>query len=165
MKAFKSENLVFRKHKKKNRNKFIDLFTDREVMRFVDKGKLTKEKAESFWKKEIAGERELNKMWAICLKEDDEYIGNCVLNIMNEEDQKWEIGYYLLKRFWGKGYATEIAERLARFCFEELNFKEIYATVDDDHFASIRVLIKAGFEFCGYEFDEEGRYSVYKKQK
>ena len=42
---------------------------------------------------------------------------------------------------------------------------EIYATVDDDHQASIRVLEKAGMKFSDYEFDEQGRFSVYSIKK
>ena len=62
---------------------------------------------------------------------------------------------------WGKGFATEIARRLIEYGFGELNLPEIFATVDDENLASHRVLEKAGMNFKEYEYDEDGRFSVY----
>ena len=59
---------------------------------------------------------------------------------------------------WGKGFATEIAARLIRFGFVELNLPEVFATIDDENTNSIRVVEKAGMNFLRQELDEDGRY-------
>ena len=69
------------------------------------------------------------------------------------------------KSEWRKGCATEIARRLIDFDFKELKLNEIFATIDDDNIGSIRVAEKAGMTFLRYEFDEEGRFSVYSIKK
>ena len=35
-------------------------------------------------------------------------------------ERDWEFGYWLGKPYWGQGYATEAAQRLVAFAFEEL---------------------------------------------
>ena len=41
----------------------------------------------------------------------------------------------------------------------------VYATVNDDHSASIRVIEKAGMKFERFEFDDDGQFSVYSINK
>jgi len=48
---------------------------------------------------------------------------------------------------------------------EELNLPTVYATVDDAHSASINVLEKSGMKFERFEFDDDGRFSVYTIKK
>lgn len=56
-----------------------------------------------------------------------------------------EIGYYLKRSAWGRGYATEAARRLLRYAFEASPLHQIVATFDPANLASKRVLEKAGF--------------------
>jgi len=79
--------------------------------------------------------------------EDDTNWGLVVPGIMPEGDV--EIGYILKEGAWGKGYATEICQRLLRFAFEETPLEEIVATFDDDNQASKRVLEKSGLSVRG----------------
>lgn len=60
-----------------------------------------------------------------------------------------EIGYEFLKHAWGRGYATEVAQRLLRFAFEAAALPEIVAVTDPENDASGRVLTKAGLVFEG----------------
>ena len=56
-----------------------------------------------------------------------------------------EFGYWLGKRHWGEGYATEAVTRLARFAFQHLMVEEICAAAVPTNDASHRVLEKNGF--------------------
>lgn len=60
-----------------------------------------------------------------------------------------ETGYWLGRRFWGEGYATEALRRMARLAFEGLGASEIRASVHPDNSASDRVLLRAGFALAG----------------
>lgn len=55
-----------------------------------------------------------------------------------------ELGYMLVKRQWGKGYATEIAGALLQYGFGRLRLDHIMAATDADNAASIKVLAKVG---------------------
>jgi RimJ/RimL family protein N-acetyltransferase len=43
--------------------------------------------------------------------------------------------------------------------------REVFATVDDDHSASIRVSEKTGMKFERFEFDDDGKFSIYSIKK
>ena len=60
-----------------------------------------------------------------------------------------EVGYFLKRSAWGRGYATEACKRLLQFAFEDSPLTEVVATCDLGNEASRRVLAKSGFVDCG----------------
>lgn len=60
-----------------------------------------------------------------------------------------EIGYFLKKSAWGRGYATEAARRLLEFAFQASPLQEVVATLSEKNSASINVLTKSGFRLRG----------------
>ena len=60
-----------------------------------------------------------------------------------------EFGYWLGKRYWGEGYATEAVGRLTHFVFGDLHLTEIWACAVPTNDASHRVLEKNGFSIVG----------------
>ncbi len=161
-----TERLVFRFYEEKDKSDFIALFTDAAVMKYVGDGVMTRRQAELFWQKlfEKLYPQGFN-IWAVFAKEDSCYVGHAGIYPRPTKKEDWEFVYFLRRDAWGKGYATEIARRLVEFAFEELSLTQIFATVDDEHLVSIRVLKKAGMNFQNYEFDEQGRFSVYSARK
>jgi RimJ/RimL family protein N-acetyltransferase len=161
-----TERLIFRRYAATDKADFINLFTDAAVMKYVGDGVMNKAQAEAFWRNLFEKLYQQNfNIWAIFLKEDASYIGHAGIYPRPTRKQDWEFVYFLNRKSWGKGYATEIARRIIEFGFAELNLTEVFATVDDVHAASIRVLEKAGMSFKNYEYDEEGRFSVYSIEK
>ena len=63
-----------------------------------------------------------------------------------------EIGYMVLREFWGQGLASELARGLADYAFERFGAPKVIAFVDPEHGASQRVLEKAGFRLLGTRF-------------
>ncbi|MBV9570319.1 MAG: GNAT family N-acetyltransferase [Alphaproteobacteria bacterium] len=57
----------------------------------------------------------------------------------------FEIGYWIGKPYWGRGFATEAARRVLAFGFGELKFERIVAGWFEDNPASGHVLDKLGF--------------------
>ncbi len=162
MKQLETERLIMKFYSEENKNDFLNLFTDAAVMKFVDKGVMTNEKAEAFWRKLFEKLYPQNyKIWAVFDKADLRYIGHAGIYPQTTKRKDWEFVYFLCKNEWSKGYATEIAKCLIKYSFEELNLRKIVATVEDEHLASIHVLKKAGMKFERYESDEQGRFSVY----
>ena len=166
MNRLETERLVLKFYTEEDKSDFLNLFTDAEVMKFVDKGVLKREQAEEFWRKLFEKLYPQNyKIWAVFDKTDSRYVGHAGIYPRPTNKEDWEFVYFLCRNEWGKGFATEIARRLIKFSFEELNLNKVFATVDDVHISSISVLEKAGMKFEGYEFDEHGRFSVYTKRK
>lgn len=56
-----------------------------------------------------------------------------------------EIGYWIGKPYWGKGFATQAVIQLTRYAFNELHLSRVYAGVFESNPASMRVLEKAGY--------------------
>ncbi len=59
-------------------------------------------------------------------------------------DAEIEIGFFLKRSAWGRGYATEVCKRLLQFAFQEVSLNEVVASVDEDNVASKKVLEKSG---------------------
>src|SRR5207248_1777762 len=55
-----------------------------------------------------------------------------------------ELGYMLGRDSWGRGIAAEAARLLLDFAFGELGLHRVFAVVDEDNPASIRVVEKLG---------------------
>ncbi|MEP6951473.1 MAG: GNAT family N-acetyltransferase [Ginsengibacter sp.] len=66
-----------------------------------------------------------------------------------------EIGYSLIKKYWKKGYATEIVKESIAWIFESKGFSSIYAVTGLYNENSKNVLLKCGF-LPGENFIENG---------
>ena len=66
-----------------------------------------------------------------------------------------QVGYWLGKKYWGNGFATEALKSILDFGFHQLNLDKIYAAYKIGNEGSIRVLNKSGFEYSRkkYEYD------------
>jgi RimJ/RimL family protein N-acetyltransferase len=97
--------------------------------------------------------------WAIIDKRTNEFIGwtglKYVTNLTNNHINYYDLGYRLLKKYWGKGIATETAIASLNYAFDKLNTTSIYAMVDGKNIASNKVLNKIGFALLE-TFDVEG---------
>lgn len=60
-----------------------------------------------------------------------------------------EIGYWIGKPWWGRGFATEAAGAIIGHCFIEAGFERITCGHFADNPASGRVIAKLGFRFTG----------------
>lgn len=87
----------------------------------------------------------LNDFQALFLKNSDEYIGEAGILSLNKKSQRAVIGYNLIPKFWGRGYATEITAALVKCLFEQLNVERVEALVIEENIASRKVLEKSGF--------------------
>jgi 8-oxo-dGTP diphosphatase len=60
-----------------------------------------------------------------------------------------QLGYWVGKRYWGHGVASEAAGKLARWAMANLDLDEIHAHVATDNAASHAVLRRIGFKHVG----------------
>lgn len=155
-----------RPYEEKDKLDLINLFTDPDVMQHVGEGVLNQAQAEEWWTKLFKKfyPQGLN-IWAVIKKKDLSYIGHAGIYRRPTKQEDWEFVYFLCRSAWEKGYATEIAQKIIEYGFDKLRLPEIFATVDNNHLTSIRVIEKSGMNFLKYEYDECGSYSVYSIKK
>jgi len=87
--------------------------------------------------------------WTVVEKASGKVIGQGGLVPIEFDGPEIELGYRLGKEYWGKGYATEIAQASAAYGFEKLDVDALVAVCSAENLASRRVLIKAGFAEVG----------------
>lgn len=68
---------------------------------------------------------------------------------------RFEIGYWVRRRFEGQGYVTEAVAELTRFCFEQLSARRVDIQMDDRNERSWRVAERLGFELEGVHRHDE----------
>jgi [ribosomal protein S5]-alanine N-acetyltransferase len=104
--------------------------------------------------------------WAIIDKNSNEFIGwtglEFVIKEINNRRNYYDLGYRLIKRFWGQGIATESAFASLDYAFDKLNAKEVCAIADCENQGSNKILKKVGLK-CIETFDLEGvKHNWYK---
>ncbi|MDF1511139.1 GNAT family N-acetyltransferase [Robertmurraya sp. DFI.2.37] len=60
-----------------------------------------------------------------------------------------EIAYWIGEPFWGNGYATEAAQAMLDFAFEEKNYHRVYARYFKSNPASGKIMKKCGMVYEG----------------
>lgn len=72
-----------------------------------------------------------------------------------------ELAYWIGEEYWGKGYATEAAQAMLQFAFQEKQYHKVFARYFASNPASGKVLEKIGMKKEGTFADhikKEGRY-------
>ncbi|MBQ2865819.1 MAG: GNAT family N-acetyltransferase [Clostridia bacterium] len=90
--------------------------------------------------------------YAICEKGSNKPIGAIELKLrghtdMTDKDDECELGYWLGKPFWGRGYMPEAASELLRYGFETLGMTAVWCGYYDGNNRSKRVQEKLGFVY------------------
>ena len=86
----------------------------------------------------------IEAVWALIRKEDGAFMGVVGLAGKSGENAA-EIGYWLGRDYWVRGYMTEAARAVIRFAFEILQFTYLGSGHFADNAASASVLAKLGF--------------------
>ncbi|MET0331261.1 MAG: GNAT family N-acetyltransferase [Dyella sp.] len=85
-------------------------------------------------------------LYRVRLKHDNVPIGICGL-IQRDTLDHPDLGYALLTRHSGRGYATEAAAAVLGHAYQQLDLARVLAVTAPDNRSSIRVLEKLGFRF------------------
>ena len=80
---------------------------------------------------------------------DDAPLAGCIGLFRDEGADDWELGYWMGKGWWGRGYATEAGRAVLELAFLGLQLPRVVAGHFADNPASGRVLEKLGFAPAG----------------
>ena len=90
-------------------------------------------------------------LFGIFKREDEQHIGNVKLGPINAIHSTAQISYFIGDRAsWGNGFATEAITAVLDWGFGVLELKRIEAGCNERNLASLRVLLKCGFEVEGF---------------
>jgi RimJ/RimL family protein N-acetyltransferase len=97
----------------------------------------------------------------IKLKATQEMVGIMAVLKVDRKNRNAELGYWIAKKYWRKGFATEAGLRVLEFGFNVLNLERMYAKCIPENNASRRVMEKMGMKYEGtfrHEILKENKY-------
>ena len=151
METLETERLILRPVRQEDRAQIFLWASDPEVSRYtiwnVHQTELDTQIFLDYCFKEYA-ERGVGP-WVIEQKETGQMVGNCGFASFHLPDRRGEIGYWISRPQWGKGYAAEAVLAIMGFGFEKLGLMRIEARCMLVNTASERVMQKTGMRFEG----------------
>jgi RimJ/RimL family protein N-acetyltransferase len=150
-----TERLVLRLPRPSDAEALREFVGDVEVMRRIGDEPGGSEKAEAFVDRWIK-RWERNGVGPFIVELDGRLIGRVGLIVWDRrtwetsaydlagEHAQEELGWALVRRAWGKGYATEAAHAVKRWCHEQRSIERLISLIAPDNVRSRRVAEKLG---------------------
>lgn len=145
-----TKRLELRKFTADDLDWYATLYADPNVTRYLG-GPKTRDEAEVNFTARVLDYYDANPglgLWKTIERASGAPVGFHLLNHIQGESIV-QVGYALLERAWGRGYATEMSAALLRYGFVDLELPTIAGMAHRDHTASHRVLEKIGLERRG----------------
>lgn len=95
-------------------------------------------------------------IWAVELKDTHQFIGWFML--VPKPECSAELGYMIVKAYWGQGFATEVSRSLVEAGFRTLNLASVQAVTDDGNPSSTKILINLGFTLSRHDDESKLNY-------
>jgi len=153
--VIETERLVLRRPRSDDVESLLEFVGDEEVMRRIGDEPGGREKAEAFVDRWIK-RWERNRVGQFIVERDGELIGRVGLIIWDRrtwetsaydlagDHAQEELGWALVRRAWGYGYATEAAEAVKSWCYEQRGIEHLVSLIAPDNVRSQRVAEKLG---------------------
>ena len=165
--VIKTKNFYLRQFNKENDfDLYYNFWNDKHVLESMEcKPRNRKDIEEYFQIYESWMDKFSLPNFAVFKKEADDFVGSCGMSLFHNFhgernpltpinsgkylNKDIEISYVFHKKYWGKGYTTEIVKACIDFVFDNyFDIKRIVAVTAPNNIASQKVLSKIGFEFC-----------------
>ncbi|NJD99712.1 N-acetyltransferase [Thermococcus sp. LS1] len=100
------------------------------------------------WYENLTTKKLTKRAFAI-LNEEGKIVGTVIVSRIDFRNGTAEIGYFLGKEHWNRGYGSEAVELTLKYCFRYMNLRKVFARTYENNAASIRILEKNGFKLVG----------------
>jgi len=144
MTTLATERLVLRMFRESDLDAYARMCADPEVMRYITGVPMTRDEA---WRNMalVLGHWQLRGfgLWAV----EERGSGLLAGRVGCWRPEGWpglEVGWSLLRAFWGLGYATEAARSALNHAFVELGEKHVISLIQPENARSIRVARRLG---------------------
>ncbi|HYH09886.1 MAG TPA: GNAT family N-acetyltransferase [Thermoanaerobaculia bacterium] len=143
-----TERLIIRPWEPDDRPALRALTDDPEVMRYVHGGlPYTEEEIDEHFTRQARHMREVG----VCMGALIERATNRLVGVAGTQPLgttgEYEIGWWLARDVWGRGYATEAGAAAMRHVFEVLDRPRVLAIIDPPNEPSKRVVGRLGFNY------------------
>lgn len=143
-----TERLILRKMELFDAAFFFELNADPEVIKYTGDGGFKNLKESEEIIKYVHSQYDKNGYgrWLVAEKETGNPTGWCGLKY-HDDGGFVDLGYRFMKKYWGKGYATEASKASLDYGFNILKLDRIIGRAMQENVASINVLKKMGMTF------------------
>lgn len=138
---FETDRLVIKKLSLAHLDDLHELHSDPDVMEKIPAPIKSLDESHDHLKSIIHAYEEQEhrlRIWGVFLKHDGHFVGVCAA--IRVSDQSRDIGYRILKRYWGQGLGTEVANGLIGYLRTDNTLEYLTACVDGQNLASIKIL-------------------------
>jgi len=149
---------------------FVDLFTDPNVMRYLYEDVMPAEEIPTYITKYLSAVVPGDGEWlSLVVEFEGEFVGLASVCYRSVEHRQAEIGYIFKASGEGQGFATEAAQRMVAWCFEELDVHRVVGRIEARNIKSERVLQRLGMrkeahliqnEWVKGEWNDEVIYAI-----
>ncbi|MEJ2913008.1 GNAT family N-acetyltransferase [Pseudoalteromonas sp. C12FD-1] len=125
---------------------YLENFKDDEVLLFLEvtNTELTKKSVTAYIKNGL--DTKTYYMYAICLIENDQHIGNLKIGPINNKQKISDLVTVIWnKAYWGKGLASEAIKIGNKLAFEKHNIRKLSGGMYSDNIGSIKAYTRAGW--------------------
>lgn len=158
-----TDRLILRELRMTDLNGMFELDSDPEVHKYLGNKPVKQiEESQKILESVIIQYKERGiGRWAAIEKNSGNFIGWSGLRLnteynMNGFTKYYDVGYRFIKRYWGKGYATESGKASINYAFNNLKLPELYATTERGNQASHNALLKIGLKYVeDFYFEQE----------
>jgi ribosomal-protein-alanine N-acetyltransferase len=168
-----TQRLLIREIRDEDENGLFELDADPEVHRYLGNNPITtREQAREIiqFLHQQYQENGIGR-WAVIEKISGNFIGWTGLKLITEKTNDhinyYDMGYRLIRKYWGKGYATETAKAILKYGFDSLQLNEMYAIANIKNDASNTILKKVGLQALqtfNYKGEEHNWYKITKEE-
>lgn len=167
-KILETKRLVLRRLIMDDLDALFALYKDPEIRRYFPEGTLTykETKEELEWFLNGHPKHPELGLWATIHKETGQFIGRCgLLPWTIDQREEVEVAYLLDKKYWGQGLATEAAQAILQYGFEQLHLSRLICMMFPENLASANVARKMGMTLEKEMEDETGAFLLYSISK
>lgn len=149
--------LLLRKFKKDDAKEIFETWlSDADVAKYMVWNPHNRLEETNKWLEKCISKYNNNQIyhWGIELKENNKLIGSISANAHETNDEYYEIGYTIGKKYWNNGYATETLKATIEFLNKEIGISKFICRCAAENIASEKVIKKVGFKY-----KKKGEYS------
>ncbi len=138
--------LVLRPHRMSDADAIAQSLNDFQVSRMLARVPAPYDRQDATEWLSVAAS-DLNEGWAFAITAGDDVHIGCVS--FERSRSGWEIGYWLNRFYWGRGYMSEAVHAATARFLMRMPGTDIRSGIFADNLASLRVQEKAGFRITG----------------
>lgn len=158
-----SQRLILRYQRDSDLDFLVELWTNETVTKYVGGPRNKKTLTDGFMENSADPRREEFDLWYVESKNTHELIGMAgLLRKKIDEQEFYEINYYIRPDQWNKGYASEIAKAIIAHFQTVYKIKTYIAIIDRENTASVKTAVKTGMGYWKTVVRSSGEKEIYR---